>query len=66
MITGSYSVDGGLNFTDFNIPGNRDNIHDAAVYSYQLFMRMGIWGQFKSKGEDAISHMNAMGYLSTH
>lgn len=66
MITGSYSVDGGLNFTDFNIPGNRDNIHDAAVYSYQLFMRMGIWEQFKSKGEDAISHMNAMGYLSTH
>ena len=66
MIKGSYSLDNELNYIEFNMSGSKTSVDDVSKYTYKLFLEMGIWNQFKSKGEDAINRMNSMGLLSTH
>lgn len=66
MIAGKYSVDGRLSYESFNMEGDRHKLKDAAKYSYYLFKEMGVWGQFKEKGEAAINFMNSMEFLRYH
>lgn len=65
-IEGRFSVDGRHTYTVFNMAGNDFSVEDVAKYTYKLFSKMGIWSQFREKGESAINYMNRRGFLSKH
>lgn len=64
MIAGKYSIDGSSSYKSFIMEGDVSKLKDTAKYSYYLFKRMGIWEEFKKKGEDAIYYINRMDFLS--
>ena len=65
-ISGEYSVDGGKSYEDISIEGNSFNIDDVALFTYQLLEGMGVFLQFKQKGDKAIVYMNSKGFLAHH
>lgn len=62
----SYSINGGISYDDMKYEANSFSIDDVAEFTYKLFQKMGIWEEFKEKGELAINHMNYRGFLITH
>lgn len=62
----SYSVNGGLSYDDMKFDSDAFSIDDAAKFTYKLFKTMGVWEEFKNKGQKAIDHMNYRGFLASH
>ena len=66
LISGEYSIDGGLSFEDISIEGDRFDVDDTTRFTYLLFKNMGLLSQFKKKGRKAVEYMNEQGILAYH
>ena len=58
LISGEYSINGGLTFEDISIEGDRFDVDDTTRFTYLLFKNMGLLSQFKKKGRKAVEYMN--------
>ena len=65
-IGGEFTCDGERTWHDLVLEGDTFNIDDVAHYTFLLFKAMGLLGQFRKKGANAVAYMNQMGYLATH
>ena len=65
-ISGEYSTDGGNNFIDLTIKGDRYDVDDIAHYTYLLLKGMGLLKTFINKGSDLVEFMNVSEYLAYH
>ena len=66
LISGEFSVDGGMSYEDISIEGDGFDVNDTAIFTYHLFKNMGVLSQFKKKGIKAIEYMNERGFLAYH
>lgn len=62
----AYSVNGGITYDDLKFDSDAFSIDDVAWFTYRLFQIMGVWEEFKNKGQKAIDHMNYRGFLASH
>lgn len=65
-IEAQYSIDGGKNYTSFNVKSDSSSLDDVVEFTYRLFKSMGVLSLFSEKGSKAIDYMNRYGFLSTH
>ena len=66
MISGEFSVDGGMSYEDISIEGDSFDVDETAKFTYLLFKNMGVLSQFKKKGHKAIQFMNNHNVLAYH
>lgn len=66
LISGEFSVDGGMSYEDISIEGDRFDVDDTAKFTYLLFKNMGVLSQFKENGHKAIQYMNDQNILAYH
>jgi hypothetical protein len=65
-ISGKYSIDGGKNYKDIFVVGDKFDIDDIAQFTYILLKEMGVLPQFKENGHKAIEYMNTEECLAHH
>ena len=53
-ISCKYSCPGVIGTKNFSTQGNRNNLDAVVEFTYRLFKLMGVWDQFKQRGENAI------------
>lgn len=66
LISGKFSIDGGMSYEDISIEGDGFDVDETAKFTYLLFKNMGVLSQFKKKGHKAIQFMNNHNFLAYH
>ena len=66
LISGKFSIDGGMSYEDISIEGDGFDVDETAKFTYLLFKNMGVLSLFKENGHKAIQYMNDHNILAYH